>query len=225
MPAKPPTLSPPREAHRSEPKASPKKAHQKKKLVLFDFDGTITTKDTLIEFLRYYKGPLKVLAGFLMLSPVLAMYSLKVIPNWKAKQTLLKWFVAGEDLARFNTQCREFARRILPRLIRPKALHIIEQYRRDQATVVVISASAENWVQPWCEQNDLICLATQLDVQDGKLTGNFCGKNCYGPEKVRRLLEKFDLKDFDEIIAYGDSSGDREMFSIAHQKFFKPFRS
>ena len=210
----------------NKPKASPKMKQPKKtkKLVLFDFDGTITTKDTLFEFLRFYKGTLGLLMGLWVTFPMLTLYGFKLIPNWKAKQSLLKFFIGGEKLTEFNAHCREFSNRILPKLIRPKALHIIEQYLRDQATVVVVSASAENWVAPWCELHGVTYLATQLEVKNGKLTGNFCGENCFGPEKAKRIQAHLNLSDYDEIIAYGDSVGDKEMLALAHQKFYKPFR-
>jgi phosphatidylglycerophosphatase C len=197
----------------------------KKTLVLFDFDGTITTKDTLIELLIWYKGPVRFLLGLVVLSPILIQYFFRIIPNWKAKQLLLQWFLGGETLADFNTRCENFSSHILPSLIRPKASDAIQQYRQKKATIVVVSASAENWVGPWCKQNGLICLATQLEVNNDKITGSFLGRNCFGEEKANRIRQHFQLNDFEEIIAYGDSSGDLEMLALAHHKFYKPFRN
>ena len=196
----------------------------KKKLVLFDFDGTITTRDTLLEFLRFYKGDAKFLLGMIVLSPVLALYFLKLIPNWKAKQKCLAWFLGGENVSDFEAKCKAFTETVLPRLIRPKALAAIEEYSAQKATVAVVSASAESWIGPWCRQNGVVCVATQLEIVDGRITGRLCGENCYGPAKVKRIVNQFTLAEFDEIIAYGDSSGDREMFDLADQQFYKPFR-
>lgn len=197
----------------------------KKSLILFDFDGTITTQDTLVAFLIFYKGKIKFFIGMLLLSPVLVLYILKLIPNWKGKQMVLQWFIGGEDVQTFNRRCQEFSTHILPSLIRPQALQSIYTHlKATSATVVVVSASAENWVRPWCEQLGIACVATQLDVVNGKITGNLCGPNCYGPEKVKRIEKEFTLTDYDEIVAYGDSSGDREMFAIAHHRHYKPFR-
>jgi phosphatidylglycerophosphatase C len=195
-----------------------------KRLVLFDFDGTITTKDTLLEFLFFYKGMMKVGLGLLILSPVLLAYAFKLLPNWKAKQLLLKYFIGNTDAKLFNASCREFADGKLPDLVRPKAIDMIMKHLRDGDTVVVVSASPENWVAPWCDKLGVNYLATQLDVKDNKITGDICGKNCYGPEKVSRVKSQYSLSGFDEIIAYGDSSGDREMLAIAHHNFYKPFR-
>ena len=124
----------------------------------------------------------------------------------------------------FNSRCLDFTRKVLPGLIRPEALKAIEAYRKQKVTIAVVSASAENWVKPWCDANGLICLATKLEVNDGAITGKLSGRNCYGDEKVCRIKEHFNLADYQEIIAYGDSSGDKEMFELAHKTFYKPFR-
>jgi phosphatidylglycerophosphatase C len=197
----------------------------KKKLVLFDFDGTITTKDSLLEFLIFYKGITRFALGVLLLSPIIASYLVKLIPNWKGKQMVLKYFLSGETVGDFNARCREFTEKKLPALIRPGALKAIDGYIKEGAIVAVVSASAENWVAPWCEKLGILCIATQLEVKDGVITGNLCGANCFGPEKVKRITKQFLLSDYDHIVAYGDSSGDREMFEIAHKHHYRPFRT
>ncbi|HEU5146872.1 MAG TPA: haloacid dehalogenase-like hydrolase, partial [Chryseosolibacter sp.] len=57
------------------------------------------------------------------------------------------------------------------------------------------------------------------------LTGKILGRNCYGDEKVCRIKEEFDLPSFERIIAYGDSSGDREMLQLANESHYKPWRN
>jgi HAD superfamily hydrolase (TIGR01490 family) len=196
----------------------------KKRIALFDFDGTITTKDTLLEFIRFYHGTNKFLRGFAVTSPWIGLMTFKLIPNWRAKEKVLSWFFKGEDEKTFDEKCKAFSKSILPSLIRPKALAEIQNHKRENATVVVISASAENWVRPWCEENQLNCLATRLEVVNGKLTGRISGFNCYGAEKERRIRECYNLADFEEIFAYGDSKGDLEMLALAQKQHYKPFR-
>lgn len=192
--------------------------------MLFDFDGTITTKDTLIEFILFYRGWNQYLFGIVMLAPMLALYVTKLIPNWKAKQHFLSHYFKGENINTFNSRCGDFSTKVLPGLIRPQALEAIEEYRKQNVTMAVVSASAENWIKPWCDQYGILCLATKLEVNDGTITGKLNGRNCYGNEKVCRIKEHFNLSDYKEIIAYGDTSGDNEMFDLAHQTFYKPFR-
>jgi len=193
-------------------------------LVLFDFDGTITTRDTLAEFMIFYHGKARYYFGLAMLSPIMFLYVTGMMKNWKAKQIFLSWFLKNEDAATFNDQCTAFATRRLPALIRQGAFDAIKKYKEKGATIAVVSASADNWVKPFCDQYGLMCLSTKLEVKNGKLTGKISGKNCHGPEKVCRIKECFHLDDFDHIVAYGDTSGDKEMLALAHAKFFKPFR-
>jgi phosphatidylglycerophosphatase C len=197
----------------------------KKKLVLFDFDGTITTHDTLLEFIKYYHGTAKFALGFMLHAPWIGLMFLKLIPNWKTKQKVLQWFFSGESVDVFNQKSEAFCKHVVPRLLRPKAILEIEKHRNEGSTVAVVSASAENWIRPWCEVYGLNCIATQLEVVDNKITGKIKGVNCYGPEKEKRILACYSLDDFDEVIAYGDSKGDLEMFALAKQQFYKPFRT
>lgn len=192
--------------------------------MLFDFDGTITTKDTLIEFVLFYRGRYGYFLGMIMLAPVLALYVTKLIPNWKAKQHFLARYFRGEKESTFNARCVDFSNTVLPSLIRPQALEAIAEYRKQNVIMAVVSASAENWIKPWCDKYGMLCLSTKLEVKDGIITGNLNGRNCYGDEKVCRIKAQFNLEDFAEIIAYGDTSGDKEMLELAHHSVYKPFR-
>ncbi|MBX2963583.1 MAG: HAD-IB family hydrolase [Cyclobacteriaceae bacterium] len=193
------------------------------KLILFDFDGTITHKDSLWEFLVFYRGWPKTIINLIFLSPVLTLYAIGIVSNNTAKEILLKRFFKNESLDLFNQKCKVFATSQLNRIVRDTAKKQIELHRSQGATIVVVSASAENWVKPWCEQLNMDCIATRLEVKEGRLTGHYLGKNCYGPEKVLRIKSKYDLNSFDEIIAYGDSRGDKEMLALAHTSHYRSF--
>jgi len=192
-------------------------------LILFDFDGTITRKDSLREFLIYYHGWTKVCLGLLILSPILVLYVLNVISNHSAKQILLQYFFNKEPSQKFNEKCTEFAIKQIPGLLRIDALQQLKLHLSRNETIVVVSASPENWIKPWSDQMGLRCIATRLEIKDNQLTGRFSGKNCYGPEKVNRIKQEFDLSSFAKIIAYGDSRGDQEIFALADQYYYRTF--
>ncbi|MEW6528158.1 MAG: haloacid dehalogenase-like hydrolase [Spirochaetota bacterium] len=61
----------------------------------------------------------------------------------------------------------------------------------------------------------------RLEVKYGLLTGKFFGKNCYGPQKVKRIKEIYNLYDYQKIYAYGDSKGDKEMLAIADERIYR----
>lgn len=200
----------------------------KKKLYCFDFDGTLTTSDTLLEFIKYAKGRSRFLMVFLMYSPLLVMMKLHLYPNWKAKQQIFAHLFAGMRIEKFDALCRGFAEEN-QHLLRPKGITLVHEALVVGAQVFIVSASIDNWVRPFFDIRNLKgvqVLGTQIEVEDGKLTGNFKSNNCYGKEKVHRIAEA--LKSFErseyEIEAFGDSRGDKEMLAFADKGHFKPFR-
>lgn len=194
------------------------------RIAFFDFDGTITTKDTLLEFIRFYKGTVSFYLGFIMCSPFLIAYKLKLIPNYVAKQQVLQHFFNGESVEEFQKTCDEFAEKKLPALLRPKAIQEIKKLQAGGSTVVIVSASAENWIRQWAAQHGLHVMGTRLATQNQKITGKIEGNNCYGDEKVYRIKDKYDLSDYREIYCYGDTGGDKPMLALATKAFYKPFR-
>ena len=128
------------------------------------------------------------------------------------------------SLEEFNSICRNFARDNR-HLLRPKAVQYIDRVLQSPDTsVVIVSASIENWVTPFfSDQPSIKVLGTQIEVVDGRLTGRFLSANCYGQEKVNRLLSEYPDRKAYHLTAFGDSSGDRELLAFADEAHYKPF--
>jgi len=195
-----------------------------KNLALFDFDGTITTDDSLIKFIRFATGDLKFLWGMVTLLPILIAYKLKFIPNDKAKQEVISYFFKGMGEEQFQRVAQEFSLKHIDPIIRPKALKKISWHKERGDKVVIVSASIECWLKPWCDKNALDLISTKLEIIDGVVTGKLLTKNCYGIEKANRVKEKYNLAEYDYIYAYGDSQGDKALLELADESFYKPFR-
>src|SRR5690625_4586606 len=138
-------------------------------LALFDFDGTITSRDTLFLFLKFYKGRLVFFLNLIRLTPQFLLYKLGVIPNWRAKEILLTLFLYDEPIASFNEKCRIFTDQVLPTAIRQSAKTCILSHKNKQARIVVVTASPEYWVRPWCEKEGIECIGTKLEVKNGRI--------------------------------------------------------
>lgn len=206
----------------------------KKKVYLFDFDGTLTSADTLLEFIRYACGRRRFFIGFALFSPLLVLMKLHLYPNYRAKQRLFAWYFKGMSIDNFDIVCRRFAHHN-QRLMRQKALDKLREIFHNNETLCVVSASIDNWVRPFFDniskasRSDFRVIGTEVEVDtDGVLTGRFRTHNCYGAEKVRRVLEampqlKSNRDDF-WVVACGDSRGDKELLEFADEAHFKPFR-
>jgi HAD superfamily hydrolase (TIGR01490 family) len=192
-------------------------------LALFDFDGTITADDSFRHFLPYAVGWPRTIAVGILLSPVLAGYLLGLFPNWWAKQKVFSRLFAGWSRERFENVAADFSREVLPGLIKKSALERVQWHRRQNHRVILVSASLEPYLRGWCDIQGIELLGTRIEYRDEVVTGRFTGANCYGPEKVARVKELLNPEQYAVIYAYGDSSGDRELLAMAHDKHYRSF--
>lgn len=194
------------------------------RLILFDFDGTLTTHDTMIEFIKFVRGSKRLYLGYLWLSPVLFGMKAGLVKNDRAKVKLLKHHFGGMSRQELKEHADEFARIIIPGLLRPKGIEALEEYRSAGDRVLMVSASLDLWLNSWTKSAGIELLCTQGAWEGDRFTGGLAGPNCHGEEKVRRIREHVRVEDYSEVIAYGDSSGDDAMLALADKSFFKPFR-
>jgi phosphatidylglycerophosphatase C len=195
-----------------------------KKIAFFDFDGTITTKDSLPEIIKFLKGRTAYYTGILLNMHWFAAFQLNLLSGDLLKEKILSYFFSGMPENIFQEQCDGFADRILPGLIRPGAIAEVDRLRKEGFEIVVVSASAENWIRNFAKRLSLELIATKLQVKKGLITGKIEGKNCKGKQKVICIKGRWDLTAYDEIYVYGDSPADKPMMALATRSFYQPFR-
>lgn len=200
-------------------------AKKKPVVAAFDFDGTLTRRDTLFPFLLYVAGPFKFSCKILLLLATLTGYALGFIRNDKAKIKVLTSFLANMEMDALQQQALQFAEQKLPSLLRSEAMQRLDWHKKQGHRCVVVSASLEIYLRPWASKagfDDI--LGSRLEVQtDGRTTGNLLGENCFGPEKLRRLDALLGSRGDYTLYAYGDSRGDKELLSAVDFPFYKKF--
>lgn len=190
-------------------------------LALIDFDGTITTKGAYPEFLWFAVSRRRQLAAGLLVSPAIVGYKCGLVSDPAIRLVLSRASFVGAAPARVNELGERFARDVLPGLIRPIALERITWHKDRGDRVVVVSASLDAYLIPWCRALDLELICTELEIApNGRLTGRYVQGDCYGEEKVHRIRERLPLADYGTIYAYGDTEDDRPMLDLAHRKFY-----
>lgn len=189
----------------------------------FDFDGTLTHRDSLLPFLLYATTLPVFASNMFVLLPTLTGYALGLIPNGVAKQRLLTRFFAGMPIDHLRAQAEQFSARRLAALIRPAALRRLAWHKRQGHRCVVISASLELYVRPWATAAGFDeVIASRLETSaDGRISGRMLEGNCFGSEKVRRLEALLGDRNAYTLYAYGDSRGDRELLSSADFAFYR----
>lgn len=184
-------------------------------LALFDFDGTLTTKDSLGEFLKFCVNKPTYYFKLLLFSPFFVLYKLKLMKNDKAKEILFCIFFKDTTKTEFQKLATTFSQTQLDKILNKTTYEILKKHKQNGDKIIVVSASMRCWLEPWCKKQNIELLCTELNFKDEKFTCSFKTKNCHGQEKVNRIKHYINIDNFDEIYAYGDSSGDTQMLQLA----------
>lgn len=192
-------------------------------IVAFDFDGTMTVRDSYTAFLRWRTPATRWVLGGLRLIPAALAY-LVHRDRGRIKAQATRVFLGGISREQLEAESRAFAEAQSRRLLRPDAVLAWRNWRRQGVRLYIVTASPEAVVAPIARglaADGLIGTRLAFDERD-RLTGDFEGPNCRGPEKVVRLQAAFGpgirLK-----AAYGDTGGDTEMLAIADEPYFRVF--
>lgn len=192
-------------------------------VAFFDFDGTITQRDTFLDFVVFTHGRKNMMKGILRHFFSALGYKLGLVSGHLIKEKLLTHFYQGfsvvDMVALGNTYCATQ----LPLALREKALERIHWHKAQGHKVVVVTASVRYWVAPWCEGLGIDLIATQLAITDGVFTGKLSGENCIGKEKVNRIQKQFDAAAISYSYGYGNSRGDRELLAMVNESYYQCF--
>jgi phosphatidylglycerophosphatase C len=194
-----------------------------RRIAAFDFDGTLTKRDTLFGFLVQACGRRKVARAIAAATPVVVNGRLRPQadgPHYRdsSKELLLARLFEGEDAERIAEEGRRYAT-TLPERLRPDCQAQVDWHRAQGHELVIVSASLLAYLEPFAADHGfdhVIAVGLEADA-DGKLTGRLTGPNVRGPEKAVRLRAWLDGRPADEVAAlwaYGNSSGDHELLEL-----------
>lgn len=192
-------------------------------IAAFDFDGTITTGDSLLVFLKYAAGSWNTFKSLFLLAPFLIGFLFKCVSRQKVKEKILSRFFAGMPINWMKELGDSFAySKELEKMIRPSARQRLAWHQKQGHRCVLISATLDIYLIPWAKQEGFHdVLSSKLEANSsGVVTGRLEGLNCWGAEKTRRLQETFGPQKGNYILyAYGDSRGDWELLAAANYPF------
>lgn len=186
-------------------------------LALFDFDGTITTRELLPDFVRFAVPPSRLLFGQVALAPLVAGYRLGIVSGTTLRSAIARVGFGGTPLGRYRAAGRKFARDVIPGALRPRAMQRIAWHKARGDTIAVVSGAFDVYLQHWCDAHELAVVCSSLEHRDGVLTGRYAGRQCVLGEKARLVRERFDLPGYRQVFAYGDTAEDRDLLGLADQ--------
>ncbi|MGE4072195.1 MAG: HAD family hydrolase [Lysobacterales bacterium] len=190
-------------------------------LALFDFDGTITTREMYVDFVRHAIGPKRFALGRVRLAPHYLAYRMRLLSGSSIRAKIVAIGFTGMSETEARNAGESFAQTVLPQVLRPVAMERIAWHKERGDRVVVVSGGLETYLEHWCRTHEVDLLGSRLAVRDGRLTGLYDGEQCVGPEKVRRVRERYPESDYDCIYAYGDTHEDLAMLEMAQHQTYR----
>jgi phosphatidylglycerophosphatase C len=191
-----------------------------KRLVVFDFDGTLTTRDTFRPFLQSL-GPKRAFARALIATvPALIRAVIHRRPIRDEVKSAIIWSVLrGYSSSSYRAAAMFHSRRIANEWLRAGTCDQLQAHRKRGDRVVIVSASLDAYLQPVVREWGVDeIFATSLEETNGLLTGRLLGPNVRGVEKARVVSAL--RRDDDELWVYGDSKGDAAMMDQADVAVF-----
>lgn len=187
-----------------------------KTLVLFDFDGTLTKRDTFPQFIFFSVGYLKGLLGFLIFFPFVFLFLAKLMDGAKLKAKLVRFYFKGKEEEKLNQLGKAFIEKLIQtNSFKEDVLEKFEAYKSKSDEVCIVSASLNIWIRAFAKMHNIDYLCTELEFENGIYTEQLKTPNYNRTEKAIRIRKKFNLADYSEIIAYGNSTGDKAMFELS----------
>jgi phosphatidylglycerophosphatase C len=189
----------------------------------FDFDGTLSTRDNVVPFLRRVAGNAATVEAFTSAAAHLAGRGRRACTRDALKAELVRRLLGGRNARAVDAIAASFAEAVMARHLRTEAVARADWHRTQGHRLVIVSASFAEYLRPIAHRLRFdAVLATELEVgRDGTLTGRLAGANVRGEEKVRRLDDWIEhlpdlVPDASPFVwAYGDSSGDRQLWARA----------
>lgn len=191
------------------------------RLALFDFDGTITRKDSFLPFVLFSATRWQALLGAIILAPYIIGYKTRLVSSSTMRARLARFVFRGVSASRARELGRDFASQVLPDTVRSEASERLNWHKKNGDRIIVVSAALDLYLIPFCNKHGVELICTEMEVSDGRITGKYRDGDCTGSEKVARLLRFIDLSLFDEVFAYGDTVEDVELLRLASHRYFR----
>jgi HAD superfamily hydrolase (TIGR01490 family) len=186
-------------------------------VVAFDFDGTLTRRDTLRVFLVRVRRPPAVAAAFARHLPsVLRAYQGDQARD-RAKEAVFSDILGGLDEDAAEEAASATAQVVIGSMFKPDVVARLRWHQEAGHRVIVVSASFVHYVAPAVATlgvDEVLATRWEVDPASRRLTGRFDGGNVRGAAKVDLLAQHLG-RPCELEYAYGNSSGDVAMLAAA----------
>lgn len=188
-------------------------------LAVFDLDGTITRRDTLLPYvLGFPTGSARKALGMLLLVGTLVLFLLRLRDHGDVKARFIHMTLGDQSRDRVQTWTARFVPALLKDGVYADALKAIERHKRDGARLVLMSASTDLYVPAIGAAlgfDEVIC--TRVRWNGDRLDGRLATPNRRGKEKTLCFKALLSAHPGRTTAAYGNTYSDLDHLRLADQ--------
>jgi phosphatidylglycerophosphatase C len=185
-----------------------------KTTVFVDFDGTLYQRDSLLDFLVFTVGAWKAYTQLLFLLPEYFFSADKAVVKNKWLQRTLGHASESE----LQASAKRFIP-ILEKKLNNSVLSKIEQYQLNQAEIVVLSASLDLWIKPFCANRGYSCIATPSVFRQQRFAGFEVKENVKGKLKLTLAQEHAHFSST-HTVAFGNEKSDLLLLRAVNEGYW-----
>lgn len=189
-----------------------------KNLALFDFDGTLCSKDSFTGFIFYALSKRHILKQGLKILPWIQAYYFKAYPAHSMRSKLFRAMFTQANHEHLQVLAQDYANSLIP-FLHSALLSQLKQHQHLGHHVVLVSASIDIYLIHVCRLLNIDLICTETEILNKIYTGEYASADCSSEQKKLRILEKYHLDEYDVIYAYGNSAEDDAMLSLADYSY------
>jgi len=184
-------------------------------IAIFDFDGTLIKRDSMVLFfLRYFNFSWKNIPDLFRLNLETIKFFLKIYSQKQYKEKFLNLVINSSKIKDPEKIADGFSEYLL-RLVFKDAKKEISKLKENGFELVLLSASPDFYLEKIKDSlgfSKLIC--TKTNMKNGKII--ICGEDCYGENKIKMLLDEYKKEDvnWEESYCFADNKSDRHLLGL-----------
>jgi HAD superfamily hydrolase (TIGR01490 family) len=188
-------------------------------LAVFDLDGTITRRDTLLPYVMGFPtSATRKALGMLVLIGTLLLFMLGHRDHGDVKAAFIHLTLGGQARERVQAWTAQFIPALLKDGVYADALAAIARHKQEGARLVLMSASTDLYVPAIGAKlgfDEVICTGVRWDGD--RLDGRLVTPNRRGTEKTRCFQALLDANPGVTTAAYGNAGSDLDHMRLANR--------
>ena len=187
-------------------------------LALFDFDGTLCKKDSFTGFIFYALSKRHIVKQGLKILPWIQAYYLNIYPANAMRVKIFNAMFKDAKASEIQDIAEEYAYQVMGQLD-VKIYQQLLAHQEQGDDIILVSASIDIYLEIICHLLNINLICTGTEIIDGKYSGHYSTPDCSSEQKKIRILEQYNIDQYQKIYAYGNSEEDLDMLSLADFKY------